>query len=62
MVGQITSILAADKINIADMINKHKGDYAYNIIDIDRLVEGEILDKLRGIDGVVMVRMIEKNK
>ena len=43
MVGQITSVLAEKSINIADMLNRQQGDYAYNIIDIDgNICEGEI--------------------
>ena len=60
MVGQITSILAAEKINIDDMINRHKGDYAYNIIDINGVVADAVIEKLKGIDGVIMVRKIER--
>jgi D-3-phosphoglycerate dehydrogenase len=58
MVGQITTILASEKINIADMINRHKGDYAYNIIDIDGDIPAVVIEKLKGIDGVIMVRQI----
>jgi len=56
MVGQITTILAAKGINIADMINRGKGDYAYNIIDVDGEVCPDVLEQLHSIDGVVMVR------
>jgi D-3-phosphoglycerate dehydrogenase / 2-oxoglutarate reductase len=59
MVGQMTSILAAEKINISDMLNKHRGDMAYNIIDIDAKVSDELIGKLKGIEGVTMVRMIQ---
>lgn len=60
MVGQITSILAAEKINIADMINRHKGDYAYNIIDIDGDIPSVVFDKLKTVEGVIMVRQINR--
>jgi len=58
MVGQITTILAAEKINIADMLNRHKGDFAYNIIDVDGDVTGGIVDKLKTVEGVIMARLI----
>ena len=58
MVGQITTLLAAEKINIADMLNKSKGDLAYNIIDIDGAVSDTAITKLKGIKGVIMVRVI----
>ena len=61
MVGQITSVLAEREINIAGMINKHKDDYAFNIIDTDSEVTDDLLDKIRSIDGVVMVRDLGKN-
>jgi D-3-phosphoglycerate dehydrogenase len=60
MVGQITTVLAAEKINIADMINRHKGEYAYNIIDIDGELPDSVIDKLKAIGGVIMVRKIER--
>ncbi len=59
MVGQITTALAEKKINIADMINKHKGDYAFNIIDVDGEINDNVLNMLRKITGVLMVRHIE---
>jgi D-3-phosphoglycerate dehydrogenase / 2-oxoglutarate reductase len=58
MVGQVTSILATEKINISDMINRHKGEIAYNIIDIDGQVNDSTIGKLKAIQGVIMVRLI----
>lgn len=60
MVGQITTVLAADKINILDMMNKSAGELAYNIIDVDGNVTEAMIDKLRKIDGVIMARLIPK--
>ncbi len=60
MVGQITTVLAGEKINIADMMNKSVGDFAYNIIDVDGQVSDAQVEKLRKIEGVVMVRLIPK--
>ncbi|HUI93948.1 MAG TPA: phosphoglycerate dehydrogenase [Chitinivibrionales bacterium] len=60
MVGQITSLLAAEKINIADMLNKSKGDLAYNIIDIDNVISESALKKLKAIEGIIMVSVLEK--
>ena len=58
MVSQITALLAEAGVNIADMINKHKDDVAYNIIDIDGDVDPATVDRIRKIDGVTMVRVI----
>jgi D-3-phosphoglycerate dehydrogenase len=60
MVGQITSLLAAEKINISDLLNRHKGDLAYNIIDVDGALSAEAVEKIRGIEGVIMARVIRR--
>jgi D-3-phosphoglycerate dehydrogenase / 2-oxoglutarate reductase len=59
MMGQITTVLAGEKINIADLLNKSKGDLAYNIIDVDGPIGATVVDKLKKISGVIMVRVIE---
>ena len=53
MVGQISSALAAERINIADLLNKSRGDYAYTLIDADGEVSDALLERIRGIDGVL---------
>jgi len=58
MVGQITSLLAKYKINIADMLTRHKNNIGYNIIDIEGTVTDEIINEIRSIEGVKMVRVI----
>jgi D-3-phosphoglycerate dehydrogenase len=62
MVGQITTLLATEKINIADMLNKSKGDLAYNIIDIDNEINDAVVSKLKAVNGVIMVRVLENDK
>jgi D-3-phosphoglycerate dehydrogenase / 2-oxoglutarate reductase len=61
MVGQFTTILAGAKINIMEMLNKSKGDIAYNIVDVENAVCEDTLGKLRQIEGVIKVRAIQKN-
>lgn len=56
MVGQITTVLANEKINISNMINQHRDDLAYNIIDIDQEITQNIIKKLLEIKGILMVR------
>jgi len=60
MVGQITTVLAADKINIVNMMNKSAGELAYNIIDIDGDLAEAQVEKLRKIEGVITARLIPK--
>jgi len=59
MVGQITAVLAKHKLNIDDMLNKNKGEVAYNIIDVSGDVPANLKDELGAIDGVLLVRVIE---
>jgi D-3-phosphoglycerate dehydrogenase len=59
MVGQITSMLAASKTNIMDMINHHRNEFAYNIIDTEQELSPVIAARLQGIEGVLRVRVIE---
>lgn len=58
MVGNITSVLADEDINIADMLNKNRGEIAYNIIDIDNDISEEQVQKIRDIEGIIMVRLL----
>jgi D-3-phosphoglycerate dehydrogenase / 2-oxoglutarate reductase len=62
MVGNITSVLADEDINIADMLNRHRGDIAYNIIDIDGKITNDQVQKIRDIDGIIMVRLLQPVK
>ena len=59
IISQITTILAQDGINIDNMLNKNKGDIAYNIIDTNATtISGTIVDRLETIEGVFMVRAL----
>jgi D-3-phosphoglycerate dehydrogenase len=59
MVGQITTILAGAGINIMDLINHHRNDYAYNIIDTEQTIPPDILERIIGVDGIIRVRAIQ---
>jgi len=59
MVGQITAVLAKHKLNIEDMLNKNRGEVAYNIIDVAGEVPKTLKDELAKIEGVLLVRVIE---
>jgi D-3-phosphoglycerate dehydrogenase / 2-oxoglutarate reductase len=58
MVGQISTCLAQRKINIADLLNKSRGEVAYTLIDADGLVSEELLSALRAISGVQSARKV----
>jgi D-3-phosphoglycerate dehydrogenase len=59
MVGQITTILAGANINIMDLINHHRDDFAYNIIDNEQKIPDSVLNQIRQVEGIIQVRMIE---
>jgi D-3-phosphoglycerate dehydrogenase len=59
MVGQITTILAAANINIMDLINHHRDDHAYNIIDTEQHIPDETLEHIKKVEGIIRVRVIE---
>ena len=60
MVGQITTILAGANLNITDLINHHRDDYAYNIIDTEQQIPDNVLDQVRKVNGIIRVRAIVK--
>lgn len=59
MISQYSTILGDADVNVSDMTNKAKGDYAYSLLDLDSPVTEEVLDRLRNIDGVLRVRVIK---
>jgi len=58
MVGQISTSLASARINIADLLNKSRGEYAYTLIDTDTAVSEGVLKQIRGISGVLSARIV----
>lgn len=59
MIGQFTTVFASENINISDMINKSKGDYAYSMFDLDCVASNAVIKKIEAIDGVKRVRAIK---
>ena len=60
IISQITTILAQAGINIDNMLNKNKGDIAYNIIDTSEVsLSEDVVSKIKSIEGVFMVRSLE---
>ena len=60
MVGEMTTKLANVGINIENMANKAKKDYAYTILETNDEISAELLDKLAAQDGIKSVRLIVK--
>ncbi len=58
MLGQILSVLADRDQNVADMINKSRDGIAYNLIDIEREPQADLIEVLEAIDGVICARAL----
>ncbi len=58
MLGQISTAMAQAGLNIHNMVNKSRGDMAYTLVDIESAVSDEVLQSLRGIEGVLAVRYL----
>ena len=58
MVGKITTTLARYELNIEDLLNRHRGEVAYNIIDIGTNIPDEALEMIRSTDGVIFARRL----
>ncbi len=58
MIEKITRMLADNKLNIADMINKSKGNIAYNIIDVEGDISEGLINKIKSIEGIIAVRVL----
>ncbi|WP_195268213.1 phosphoglycerate dehydrogenase [Eubacterium sp. 1001713B170207_170306_E7] len=59
MIGQITAVLAGHNINISDMTNKNRGEWAYTMIDVDSEVGDNVKEALKTIEGVTRVRVLK---
>ena len=58
MVGQISTLLAEHGLNIADLLNTSRGEYAYTLIDVEGAVGDGLVDAIRAIGGVLTVRVL----
>jgi D-3-phosphoglycerate dehydrogenase len=59
MLSQFTSALAAENINISDMLNKSRGDYSYTMLDVDSSATESVVKAIEATDGVIRVRVIK---
>lgn len=58
MVGQVSTIVAQHGQNIANLLNKSRGELAVTLVDVEGEIEPQVLDELRAIDGVMSARGI----
>lgn len=58
MVGQISTLVAGSGLNIADLLNKSRGELAYTLVDVEGDVPATLLEQIRSIEGVLSARLI----
>lgn len=59
MISKLTTVLGDAGINIADMTNKSRGDYAYSLFDLDHAVADDVKAALEAVETVLKVRVIK---
>ena len=57
--SRFTAVVANDNINISDLLNRSKGEYAYTMLDLDTPVSQEAVKHLKAVNGVLRVRVIK---
>lgn len=58
MIGQLSHVLGEAGANISQMHNASRGELAYNILDLDQPIAADVLDTVKGIEGILAVRVI----
>lgn len=58
VLGNVLSLLADRSMNVIDMVNKSRDDIAYNIVDVATEPTAELLDEIRHVEGIVVVRSL----
>jgi D-3-phosphoglycerate dehydrogenase / 2-oxoglutarate reductase len=58
MVGQISTCLATARINIAELLNKSRGEFAYTLVDAEGAIGDDLLAKIRSIEGILAARIV----
>ncbi|MBR2560915.1 MAG: phosphoglycerate dehydrogenase [Eubacterium sp.] len=59
MIRQVMSVVSTHGVNVANMINKSKGEYAYTMLDLESPATDEIMNEIEKIDGVIRTRIIK---
>ncbi len=62
MLALITSLLSKDGVNVENMTNKSKGEYAYTMVDVNNEINKDTAEKIRSADGILRMRMIKPGK
>jgi D-3-phosphoglycerate dehydrogenase / 2-oxoglutarate reductase len=58
VLGHVLSVLADKKVNVIDMVNKSRGELAFNIIDVQNMPDGDVISAIAAVEHVIRVRVI----
>ena len=58
MLASVTTVLSREHVNVENMTNKSRGEYAYTIVDVSARVGDAVANELRAIDGILRVRVL----
>jgi len=59
VLGSVLSVLADNNVNVIDMMNRSRGDLAYNILDVEQMENGTVIDAIAKVEHVTAVRLID---
>ena len=59
MISQFTALFGEEDINIDNMVNKSRGDYAYTLFDLAKPISDELMKKIKAVEGVLKTRRIK---
>ncbi|MCJ8269572.1 MAG: NAD(P)-binding domain-containing protein, partial [Psychrosphaera sp.] len=58
VLGEVLSVLAKMNVNVLDMLNKSRGNIAYNILDVEGRPGDELIDRIEQLEHVINARMV----
>jgi D-3-phosphoglycerate dehydrogenase len=58
MLANITLQLSKDGVNVENLTNKSKGDYAYTLVDVSEPVDENVINDIKKVPGIIRMRVI----
>ena len=59
ILAQITSVIGNEGINISNLSNKSKGDYAVTLLDVEKEISEQAISHIKNVEGIIRVRIIK---
>lgn len=58
VLGEVLSVFTQHAVNVVDMVNKSRGDVAYNIIDLEQVPSAQVLSDIQALEHVISLRLL----